>query len=80
MRLAAVDLLASNRGLAVGQNLSDARALATDLEVRELDEMFTAQVFSDFADWHSNASPIVAIHDAVAPWGDLALDIFVDPA
>lgn len=75
MRLAAVDILASKAGLSVGQNLSDARALAPGLEVRELDEGFTAQVFGDFADWHSNASPIVAIHDAVSPWGDLVLDI-----
>ncbi len=32
-------------------------------------------VFADFADWHSNASPIVAVLDDVAAYGDLVLDI-----
>ena len=75
MRLVALDLVASRAGLGIGQSLSDARALLPGLEVRELDEEFTAQVFADFADWHSNASPIVAVHDDVSPWGDLILDI-----
>ncbi len=75
MRLAALDFLANRAGLVVGQSLSDARALLPDLVLRELDEGFTTQVFADFADWHSNASPIVAVHDDVAPWGDLMLDI-----
>lgn len=75
MRLAAVDALATRAGLAPGQNLTDARALVPDLQVFELDFDFTAHVFSEFADWHSNASPIVAVHDAMAPYGDLILDI-----
>ena len=75
MRLVAVDHHASRCGLAPGQNLSDARALVPDLQLREADHAYLGQVFSDFADWHSNASPIVAIHDAMAPYGDLALDI-----
>jgi protein ImuB len=75
MRLAALDAAAARSGLSVGQNLSDARALVPDLQVFELDRDFTAHVFSDFADWHSNASPIVAVHDAMAPYGDLILDI-----
>ncbi len=62
-------------GLGPGQNLSDARALVPDLEVREIDQAFVAHVFADFADWHSNASPIVAVHSAVVPYGDLMLDI-----
>lgn len=75
MRLAAVDAAAASAGLSPGQNLSDARALVPALDVRELDAAFTSQAFSDFADWHANASPIVAVLDAVAPWGELALDI-----
>lgn len=75
MRLAAVDARASKANLAPGQNLSDARALVPELELREIDRAFIEQVFSDFADWHSNASPIVAVHPVVAPYGDLILDI-----
>lgn len=75
MRLAAVDAAAARQGLHPGQNLSDARALVPTLEVRELDPVFTRQVFADFADWHANASPIVAVLDEVAPWGELVLDI-----
>ncbi len=75
MRLSALDALASRAGLFVGQNLSDARALVQDLVVFEHDLDFTAHVFSEFADWHSNASPIVAVHDAMTPYGDLILDI-----
>ena len=48
-------------GLSPDQNLSDARALVPDLEVREIDHAFLEQVFADFADWHSNASPIVSV-------------------
>lgn len=75
MRLAALDAAATRAGLSVGQNLSDARALVPDLVVHELDPDFTAHVFSEFADWHSNASPIVAVHDTMTPYGDLILDI-----
>ena len=75
MRIAALDAAASGAGLSVGQNVSDARALVPDLLVFEHDPDFTAHVFSEFADWHSNASPIVAVHDAMAPYGDLILDI-----
>lgn len=75
MRLAAVDARAGAAGLLVGQSLSDARALVPDLDVREIDHAYLGQVFADFADWHSNASPIVAVHDAVVPYGDLVLDI-----
>ncbi|WP_084646392.1 Y-family DNA polymerase [Devosia insulae] len=75
MRLAAVDAAAAKANLISGQNLSDARALVPDLEVREIDRAYLEQVFADFADWHSNASPIVAVHTAAAPYGDLVLDI-----
>ncbi len=75
MRIAALDHAASRAGLSIGQNISDARALVPGLLVLEHDADFTAHVFSEFADWHSNASPIVAVHDTMAPYGDLILDI-----
>jgi protein ImuB len=75
MKIVELDEAASRKGLFVGQNLSDARAIVTDLEAREIDRDTTERVFADFADWHSNASPIVSIVTDVAPWGDLALDI-----
>ena len=75
MRLVAVDARAGASGLMAGQNLSDARALVPDLDAREIDHAYVSHVFADFADWHSNASPIVAVHDAVLPYGDLVLDI-----
>lgn len=75
MRLAAVDAAAAGAGLAPGQNLSDARALVPQLELREIDRQALAHVFADFADWHSNASPLVAVLTDVVPYGDLVLDI-----
>jgi protein ImuB len=75
MRLAAVDAAAARANLISGQNLTDARALVPELEVREIDRAYLEQVFADFADWHSNASPIVAVHPVAAPYGDLILDI-----
>jgi len=75
MKLVAVDAAAADAGLAPGQNLSDARALVPDLEVREADRSALAHVFADFADWHSNASPIVAVLTDSAEYGDLVLDI-----
>ncbi|MEO7221618.1 MAG: DNA polymerase Y family protein [Devosia sp.] len=75
MRLVALDPRAISAGLFVGQSLSDARAICTDLDVREIDRFYLEGVFADFADWHSNASPIVSILTDKAPWGDLILDI-----
>lgn len=75
MRLVAVDSAAFRAGLSAGQNLSDARALVPDLELREIDRGFIEHVFADFADWHSNASPIVAVLPDLAPFGDLVMDI-----
>ncbi|HEY0917965.1 Y-family DNA polymerase [Devosia sp.] len=75
MRLVAVDALAARAGLTVDQNLSDARALVPNLEAREIDPGFLAHGFAEFADWHSYASPIVAVLAEQAPWGDLCLDI-----
>lgn len=75
MRLAAVDGIASAAGLAPGHSLSDARAQLPGLEVREIDHAYLEQVFADFADWHSNASPIVSVLADKSPYGDLVLDI-----
>jgi protein ImuB len=75
MRLAALDATAEAAGLFVGQSLSDARALVPALRVREIDRAALTAAFAGFADWHSNASPIVAVLADRAPYGDLALDI-----
>jgi protein ImuB len=75
MRLVSLDSRAVSEGLFVGQSLSDARAICPDLEVREIDRFYLENAFTDFADWHSNASPIVSILTDKAPWGDLILDI-----
>lgn len=75
MRLVAVDAAAEQAKLAPGQNLSDARALVPTLDVREIDRATLEHVFADFADWHSNASPIVAVLTDFAAYGDLILDI-----
>ena len=75
MRLVAVDARAAAAGLAPEQSLTDARALVTNLEVEEIDRPAIEQIFADFADWHSNASPIVSVLTDRAPYGDLILDI-----
>jgi protein ImuB len=75
LRLAALDAEAARAGLSVGQNLADARAMLPGLTVREIDRAMLAAVFADFADWHSNASPLVAVMDQVSAFGDLVLDI-----
>lgn len=75
MRLAAVDAAATGLGLAAGQSLSDARAMVPGLEAREIDRLHLTQLFADFADWHSNASPIVSVLTHAEAYGDLCLDI-----
>ena len=75
MRVVAVDALAHGRGLSAGQNLSDAKAQVLDLEAREIDRGHIEHLFRQFADWHSNASPLVAVLDDHMPYGDLCLDI-----
>jgi protein ImuB len=75
MRVVAVDALAARRGLAPHQNLSDAKAQVPDLEPREIDRAHVEHLFRQFADWHSNASPLVAVLDDHQPYGDLCLDI-----
>ena len=75
LRLAAIDAEAGKAGLTVGQNLADARAMVPVLTVREIDRPMLEAVFADFADWHSNASPLVAVMSDVTAFGDLMLDI-----
>lgn len=75
MKLVELDAAASALGLFIGQNLSDARAIVPLLDAHEIDRETTARIFADLADWHSNASPIVAIVTDISPWGDLVLDI-----
>ena len=61
LRLAALDADAMAHGLRTGQNLADARAMLPGLTVRELDRPLLQAAFAEFADWHSNASPLVAV-------------------
>ncbi len=75
LRLVAVDAEAAGKGLSVGQNLADARAMVPELTVREIDRPMLEAAFADFADWHSNASPLVAVMTDIAGSGDLVLDI-----
>ena len=75
MRIVALDDLAASRGLGPGTSIPDARAQVPDLEAREIDPAQVMHLFAEFADWHSNASPLVAVLDDQAPYGDLCLDI-----
>jgi protein ImuB len=75
MRLVELDALATNAGLHATQSLSDARALCPSLVVREIDRPWLEAVFARFADWHSWASPLVAVLTDAGAYGDLVLDI-----
>lgn len=75
MRIVALDRRALADGLCVGQNVSDARAMVPNIELREIDRGSIEQMFGELADWHSNASPLVGILADQAKWGDLILDI-----
>lgn len=75
LRLAALDPEAVREGLRVGQSLADARAMLPSLSVLEMNRDHLVAAFADFADWHSNASPLVGVMTDKAPYGDLVLDI-----
>lgn len=75
LKLVAVDAAVSRVNVWPGHNLSDARALIPNLEAREIDRPLIEALFADFADWHSYASPIVAVLPDMGAFGDLALDI-----
>jgi protein ImuB len=75
MRVVELDVEAKAKGLFIGQNLSDARAICPGLETREIDRGSIEHVFAEFADWHSNASPIVSVLTDQSAYGDLLIDI-----
>jgi protein ImuB len=75
LRLVAVDPEASRAGLRTGQNLAVARAMLPGLTAREIDRPMLQAAFADFADWHSNASPLVAVMTDSQLFGDLVLDV-----
>lgn len=75
MRIVALDEQAAARGLTPGTSIPDAKAQVPDLDAREIDHAQIMHLFAEFADWHSNASPLVAILKVHAPYGDLCLDI-----
>lgn len=75
LRLAAIDPDLSREGLRIGQNLADARAIKPDMVVREIDRPLLESAFENFADWHSNASPLVSVLTDMSRFGDLVLDI-----
>ena len=75
LRLAALDPEGLQNGLRLGQNLADARAIWPLLTVREIDRPGLEAAFGHFADWHSNASPLVSVMTDMSRFGDLLLDI-----
>lgn len=75
MRLKALNRAALEAGLGEGQTLADARALCPQLVSRPMDRGRLMEAFGELADWLSAFSPLVAIHPAVAPMGDIVLDI-----
>ncbi len=75
LRIVALDDRAAGLGLRVEQTVADARAIVPDLLTEEIDHDYLEHVFADFADWHSNASPVVSVLTDMAAYGDLALDI-----
>ncbi|KQT48273.1 hypothetical protein ASG47_07905 [Devosia sp. Leaf420] len=75
LRLAALDPQGIHEGLRLGQSLADARALLPHLTVLPYEAEFFTEAFADFADWHSNASPLVGVMKDSKPYGDLVLDI-----
>ncbi|MBO9588663.1 DNA polymerase Y family protein [Devosia sp.] len=75
LRLAALDPEGLQNGLRLGQNLADARAIWPALTVLEIDRPRLETAFGDFADWHSNASPLVSVMTDISRFGDLVLDI-----
>ena len=75
LRLAALDPQLSREGLRIGQNLADARAIRPDMVIQAIDRPRLIAAFEAFADWHSNASPLVSVLSEMSVFGDLVLDI-----
>jgi protein ImuB len=75
LRIAALDTEAGRAGIRLGQNVADAKALLPQLKLREMNRLQLEAAFADFADWHSNASPLVGVMQDISRHGDLVLDI-----
>lgn len=75
LRVGALDAEAARLGIRQGQNLADAQALVPLLTAMDMNRPLLAAGFADFADWHSNASPLVAVMQDSEAFGDLVLDI-----
>jgi protein ImuB len=75
LRISALDSQAGQAGIRLGQSVADARALVPSLVVQEINRPLLEAGFADFADWHSNASPMVAVMEDISRFGDLVLDI-----
>lgn len=75
LRLVAVDPTAHAARLRQGMALADAQALCPHGLFLPLDPDRVQARFAALADWHGYVSPIVSIHTAVVPFGDLVIDI-----
>jgi protein ImuB len=71
LRLCAVDRLAAERGLGVGDALADARARVPEISVHEADVEADAALLAAVADWCDRYTPLVALN----PPDGLYLDI-----
>ena len=75
LRISALDSEAGQAGIRLGQSVADARALVPNLVIQEMNRPQLEAGFADFADWHSYASPMVAVMEDISRFGDLVLDI-----
>jgi len=75
LRIAALDTEAGRAGVRLGQSVADAKALVPGLALEEMNRPLLEAGFADFADWHSNASPMVFVMEDISRFGDLVLDI-----
>src|SRR5690606_23598522 len=75
LRLVALDPALAADGFRPGLRVAEARAIRPDLVLREIEPARLAAAFGALADWHVNASPLVAVLGDGAAFGDLVLDI-----
>jgi|HigsolmetaAR203D_1030402.scaffolds.fasta_scaffold00048_61 protein ImuB len=64
IRLAAVNGMAAERGIAPGFSLTDARAIEPGIVIRDADPARDARALAALADWCTRFTPVVAIADA----------------
>ena len=62
MRLAALDELAAQVGLRLGQGVAEARACLPEVDIIEADPAADARLLTSLADWCGRYTPLVAIH------------------